>query len=144
MRLLMYTSEYVGNFDRILLDFPNIIDISKRENDRHGITGILFYDHGRFVQIMEGEDKDVRCLMENIRSDTRHKNVKVIIDEPVAKREMKDWKMLGYGLHDQMNLGWINVEDLGLERLQGTEISSQTIAQFMDQVLSQSNGFIGN
>lgn len=144
MHLLMYTSEYVGNFNRILLDFPNIIDVSKRENDRHGITGILFYDQGRFVQIMEGKEQNIHQLLDNIRKDKRHKNLKVIIDEPVAKREMKDWKMLGYGLHDEMKLGWINIEDLGLERLQGKEISSQVIAQFMDQVLSQSNEFAGS
>ena len=141
MHLLMYTSDYVGNFNRILLDFPHIIEVSKRENARHGITGILFYDHGRFVEIIEGEKEDLKQLMDNVKTDPRHKNIKIIINETIQKREMKGWKMLGYGLHDDINLGWINVEDLGLEKLQGVSISSQTLARFVDEVLSRSNQY---
>lgn len=55
-----------------------------------------FDSNGRsFLQVIEGEKKKVDQLVSAIEKDDRHRNITVIIREPIAKRSFGDWTM-GY------------------------------------------------
>ena len=48
----------------------NIVKESKKNNERFDISGILLYNNGNFMQLIEGERAEVERLYEKIRHDT--------------------------------------------------------------------------
>ncbi|TXD97142.1 BLUF domain-containing protein [Psychrobacter frigidicola] len=62
-------------------------------NEQHGITGILCYGNGHFLQCIEGKKSKVLALQQSIFSDTRHKNVKVLLLQAIDERSFFDWRM---------------------------------------------------
>jgi len=68
---------------------------SRSNNLKNGVTGMLLYAEGSFFQVLEGEPGVVERLFETIRHDRRHRDVTLIIREPVAERTFGDWTM-GY------------------------------------------------
>lgn len=62
-----------------------VLESSKNWNNGHNITGLLLYSDGNFLQILEGEKKAVQDLYENIKKDTRHKNIMKIFEKEISK-----------------------------------------------------------
>lgn len=99
---LIYVSAARTGLTRDTLDA--ILNVSARENPAHGITGMLLYDRGSFLQVLEGPNRSISTLFENIRRDSRHDNVMHMLTLPVSNRDFPDWAMAYPGL---------TVEDLG-------------------------------
>ena len=92
---MLYTLVYVSKSQK-LLDLNGLNDllgIVQQKNAKAGITGILLYDSGEFLQILEGEEATVLKSFDRIASDTRHDGVAIITQGPIAKRVFSDWKM---------------------------------------------------
>lgn len=70
-----------------------ILEKAREKNARLGITGMLLYRGGNFLQVLEGEDETVRELYKVIRQDQRHKGVMLIAERPVSERNFAEWKM---------------------------------------------------
>ena len=100
MHIIIYTSEYKGEERTIDQDLINITTAAKRHNVEYGITGLLFYHNGRFLQIIEGPQKSLESLMDILETDTRHRNIERIIDEPIRERGFRDWNMDSFNLSD--------------------------------------------
>jgi len=62
-------------------------------NPRLGITGLLIYGNGTFLQSVEGDDESVKGLIEKISRDPRHRGFKVIRKEMATERLYGDWTM---------------------------------------------------
>lgn len=93
MHLIVYTSELTErpeNIDKILTD---IVTVSKINNQRRAITGLLFYHNERFLQFIEGEKHELESLMLTLAKDPRHKNIERIIDEYIPVRGFTNWSM---------------------------------------------------
>lgn len=71
----------------------NIKQSAKTNNSKLQITGALFFHDGQFLQIIEGEEANLRALMINIEKDDRHFEVVYLIDTPVEKRGFSEWNM---------------------------------------------------
>jgi hypothetical protein len=54
------------------VDAEPILDISRHCNLRDGVTGLLYSDGGRFMQVIEGPDDLTDATMDRIRRDRRH------------------------------------------------------------------------
>ena len=65
----------------------------RSKNARLGITGMLLYKDGNFMQVLEGEDSVVRQLAAEIELDRRHKNFTILTEEPIVQRQFGDWSM---------------------------------------------------
>jgi hypothetical protein len=74
-------------------DLQHLLTQSRRDNERHGITGILFYSHGNIAQLFEGEPEIADALFARIARDGRHSHVQKLIDRPIAARSFADWSM---------------------------------------------------
>lgn len=70
-----------------------LLDKARHNNLRDGITGLLLYKGGDFLQVIEGEEADVRRTFARIATDARHGGIEVLVDEPVAQRSFADWSM---------------------------------------------------
>ena len=66
---------------------------SRARNERAGITGMLLYKSGCFLQAFEGEETDVRALHRRLTKDPRHRNIVMLMSGPITEREFSDWTM---------------------------------------------------
>jgi hypothetical protein len=66
---------------------------SRASNTRRDLTGMLLYRNGRFVQVLEGPESEVRGLLSVIQDDPRHTGMRVLAEEYIAAREFSDWTM---------------------------------------------------
>ena len=94
----IYVSSAVKPFtnDELL----QLLDKARENNEKLGITGMLLYKAGDFMQVLEGDDTAVRWLSSRISKDPRHRDVKALIDGPATEREFPDWSMGFRNLND--------------------------------------------
>lgn len=81
-------------------DVIAIMQKAYHNNKQRGITGIILYKNGNFMQIIEGEREVVEALYRTISQDPRHMNVMAIMTRSVVEREFSDWSM---GIRDLNN-----------------------------------------
>ncbi|WP_052573901.1 BLUF domain-containing protein [Haloferula sp. BvORR071] len=74
-------------------DLRAILGTARERNAELEITGMLVFHSGHFVQVLEGDETAVRGLLADIRSDGRHRNLRVIDESHHAVREFSDWSM---------------------------------------------------
>ena len=65
----------------------------REKNARLGITGLLLYKEGSFMQALEGDEAVVRELYATIRADDRHHHVLTLVTMTVPARQFPDWSM---------------------------------------------------
>ena len=73
--------------------FEEVESHARNYNQQQGITGTLCYGNGHFLQCIEGEKAKVYTLIQRIYSDTRHKNVQVLLLQVIKHRSFSDWRM---------------------------------------------------
>jgi hypothetical protein len=91
MKNIVYVSTAVT-----LLDDNQLLDIltaSRKNNAERGVTGVLLYSEGTFIQVLEGSDDDVDYILAQIEKDLRHKNMITLIDELISHKNFSDWFM---------------------------------------------------
>jgi hypothetical protein len=71
-----------------------LTDIRTR-NKAQKVTGLLLYNDGSFIQLIEGERSVIHNLFEKIKKDKRHSNLVLLLEESIKKRAFPDWSM-GY------------------------------------------------
>ena len=76
---------------------PEVIDgisaDSRKHNPAQGITGILCYGAGIFLQAIEGGRSEVSQLYNHISQDVRHKDVVLLHFEEICERRFGGWTM---------------------------------------------------
>ena len=91
MKHIVYISRAVHSLSDA--ELQHLLTQCRRDNERHGITGILFYSHGNIAQLFEGEPPIADALFERIARDGRHSHVQKLIDRPIASRSFAQWSM---------------------------------------------------
>jgi hypothetical protein len=83
-----------------------ILHQSRRNNERHGLTGVLLFDGETFVQAIEGPLECLETVYEAIACDQRHEDVEVMELSMIDRREYGDWTMayIAAGASDQQFL----------------------------------------
>lgn len=79
-----------------------ILTQSRQYNPTCGITGILCYGGGIFLQAIEGGRMAVSELYGHIQKDPRHKDVALLHYEEISERRFGGWTM------GQVNLSKLN------------------------------------
>lgn len=93
---LVYVSEATRQItDKILM---NLLTVSRKRNSEAAITGMLLFsksgkDFGKFTQLLEGTPDEVHKIFHSIKNDDRHKNVTVLLENPILFRSCPDWAM---------------------------------------------------
>jgi len=90
MRQLLYASNTSRDFTDAMLH--DVLAASRRNNSACGITGILLYVSGGFMQVLEGEAQAVQATFARICADKRHWNTTVLLDRE-APRAFAEWSM---------------------------------------------------
>jgi hypothetical protein len=88
---LIYKSTYTEPITTELLQ--SIEAVSKKNNAELDVTGILIGNKTAFMQVLEGDGKNVNEIFSKIRSDSRHTDVELISYDRIINREFSDWAM---------------------------------------------------
>jgi hypothetical protein len=91
LRQLLYVSSRPFNVPEVSVG--NILMVSRRNNDAAGVTGLLYTDGTRFLQVLEGDEEPVAATFARIKGDPRHHAVVVLSDRRIANREFGSWSM---------------------------------------------------
>ncbi|NBS99806.1 MAG: BLUF domain-containing protein [Betaproteobacteria bacterium] len=70
-----------------------LLEHCKNNNPALGVTGMLMYANGTFLQTLEGEAETVEILLAKIERDKRHHGFQVIKRESIDERIYKNWSM---------------------------------------------------
>jgi len=77
-------------------DLEQLVAQARDRNRSLGVTGMLLYDNGRFLQTLEGPPQGLRKVWESIRRDERHRDIEVLTEHMVSSRLFSDWDLLLY------------------------------------------------
>lgn len=97
---LMYASRAVDGTDAEAI--AAIVRQSKVHNGGAGITGLLCFSDGIFLQVLEGGRSAVSALYNGIAADPRHRDVVLLHYAEITERRFSGWSM------GQVNLGRLN------------------------------------
>lgn len=106
LHFLMYVSSARRKFGPA--DLAELLTVAREKNSRLGITGMLLYKAGLFLQVLEGDSVRVRELYSKIASDERHRACSVVLEGTLPERRFSDWSM-----------GFRNLDDPDIAKLPG-------------------------
>ena len=102
---LIYTSGATRELKDV--ELARLLLAARSANAARDVSGILLYDAGSFMQVLEGERDVVQAVYERIKKDPRHTRVRILLQRPVENRQFRDWSM-----------GFVDVKQIA-ERLPG-------------------------
>lgn len=74
-------------------DLATLLSTSRVNNETRGLTGVLLYRGGHFMQALEGPARAVRLALSRIAADPRHTGVWTVSEEPIRERRFGSWAM---------------------------------------------------
>jgi hypothetical protein len=79
-------ANYLGEVDKILAT-------ARRRNPDANVTGAMLFNEDWFVQLLEGDEADVRSTYDRIAADPRHEDVELLVEGATPSRQFPDWSM---------------------------------------------------
>ena len=91
MYYLIYLSSSVKpmNHDQL----STLLQQCRDNNQKNGITGMLLYQNGTFMQMLEGDKQVVLDLYDDITKDDRHTGFHKVLAGDIKERNFEDWSM---------------------------------------------------
>ena len=77
-----------------------LLNTARANNVALGLTGMLLYKDGNFMQVLEGEEAPLRQLYRKIEKDRRHAGLIKLLDHPIETRQFPSWSMAFTNLDD--------------------------------------------
>lgn len=110
-------------------ELSKLVDSACANNQKMGITGLLLYSGGHFIQILEGDGLAISSLFAKISRDPRHKEVKRLFHKVANQRLFPDWGMQLVNNDEKRTLDWERVERALVRlRLSPGNVESEAIA----------------
>ena len=76
------------------VDLDHILASARQRNLSLGVTGMLLYYRGEFVQILEGEKESVKNVYAKfIGPDSRHTALNKVCENTISHRSFNKWSM---------------------------------------------------
>jgi hypothetical protein len=102
---------YISSASRPMLriDIESILFSARRANDKSGITGLLITSPTRFMQVLEGDEAQVREIYERIAEDPRHRAHVILRETKIAERQFGQWNMASQFLNDDDLIATIDI-----------------------------------
>lgn len=88
---IVYVSSAVREMSET--ELADMLLSARLRNAASGITGMLVYAGGNFMQVLEGPPLEVRRTLTRIRRDPRHKGLMILLENNVPERYFPQWSM---------------------------------------------------
>lgn len=120
-------------------ELEQILAKARSFNTKLGITGLLIYHGGAFLQVLEGPESDVAALYEKIHSDNRHHKISLLLKEEIDEREFESWSM---GFIDTTGLaktidGFVDYDQVFRTASTDKSVAKKVLRQFKDGIWRQ-------
>jgi len=130
MHSLVYRSLASESFN--ISQIYGMLSKAKDYNFEHHITGCLLYHNNNFLQLIEGEEKEVLKLFQKISTENRHHSLQMLESDHIEKRVFDEWSMAFHdygqnGLSANLKLGQI---DTILKHSDAFNKNSRTVLRF--------------
>jgi hypothetical protein len=89
-RIVYFSRSLTGPSDAEISD---LLKISRRNNSRDGVTGLLLHLQGVYAQVLEGQTEKIDATLSRIQADPRHTQFTILTDETVENPVFTDWSM---------------------------------------------------
>jgi len=91
MYYMLYISSSVKpmNYDEL----SALLQQCRDNNHKQRVTGLLLYQKGTFMQMLEGEKQTVLDLYDTIKNDERHTGVHIVATGDIEGRNFENWSM---------------------------------------------------
>jgi hypothetical protein len=91
MDQIVYSSAAVDPFSEPQL--TELLGRARKNNERLGVSGMLLYHDGSFLQVLEGDGSVLETLLATITGDKRHHRVVTLLKREIDERHFGDWRM---------------------------------------------------
>lgn len=92
MKRITYVSRFAQPFSES--ELQELGEVSAKNNQSAGVTGVLMTSGGVFFQILEGPAEAVDRIYGSIAADSRHTDLVLLgLEENVTERRYPDWSM---------------------------------------------------
>lgn len=118
---MLYYLIYMSRATKPMSDteLDELLSVAVKNNKSLNVSGMLLYlneenslyPHGRFIQVLEGDENVIKGLYKKISGDDRHFNIVELFSFPLRQRNFPDWSM-------------------GFKRLEGDEVPSDIKSWF--------------
>lgn len=116
-------------------DLEELLIQARDRNRKLGITGMLIFGAGNFIQALEGDEAAVRAVFASIVRDQRHSGIITMVEFTDTHRDFPDWGMAyAHEPHQPKIQGCINTLDdqrRALDRLPDGRFIGQLLAEFL-------------
>jgi hypothetical protein len=75
------------------LELNLLLEQARSKNKGLDITGVLLYFDGDFMQVIEGDETNVKNLYQSIVCDDRHRSIICVFSEEIDIRQFAEWSM---------------------------------------------------
>ncbi len=91
----MFSLIYVSSATRLFTEeeLLDLLATSRANNEQRGITGMMLYSDGNFIQALEGDKETVLEIYAKIERDPRHRNLLIMTKREVPERTFPEWSM---------------------------------------------------
>lgn len=91
----MYYTVYVSTATELFTtsQLQSLVEKCNQNNTKLNITGMLLYNEGNFIQVLEGEKQIILDLYKIIEKDQRHNGMLKLSEGELEQRNFPDWSM---------------------------------------------------
>lgn len=135
MYQLIYCSEVSAEISNKQL--VQILQKARNNNSKDNITGVLFFNHKYFLQLLEGDQLPINTLYRKVINDNRHTNVTLLNYEKIIQRSFENWAM---GFANQKNVSVEVYKKHGLKaEFNPFELETQNLVSFLKELRKHTN-----
>ncbi|WP_207429442.1 BLUF domain-containing protein [Pedobacter sp. SYSU D00535] len=91
----LFTIVYLSNATEALSseELKDILTVSRANNSKMGVSGVLIYCDGNILQVLEGLEENVLKVYDKIKTDPRHTDLIILQQRGISGRSFEDWSM---------------------------------------------------
>ena len=91
----LYSLIYVSSATKemSLEEIVHLLTRARQRNQEYGVTGLLLYDRGNFMQYIEGPKANMEVIFKIIEENRQHKGLILLTQGPIEYRLFDDWSM---------------------------------------------------
>lgn len=93
-----------NNLSAVEPEVARILAVSRTNNKKDGLVGVLYYGNGCFFQCIEGETQAIDLLYAKLHHDTRHNDLKLLSRREIGQLSFEKWSMKYVSVDSDMKI----------------------------------------